>query len=142
MVMIGSSSMLNVERLRWFALPALLLIAVCIVSGISMMLTGVPTAQAASQRRAEQQCTKTSQRPAVGSATVIDGSEVLCSDITSFGGSVVIRGIVQGDIVSFGGNVVIGGTVNGNVKLYGGNITLQKDAAVNGNIHLCGGNWV
>lgn len=134
--------MLKVERLRLFVLPGLLLVAVCILSGISTVLTGIPTALAANQNAVEQHCTRTSQQPAVGSATVIDGSEVICSDITSFGGSIVISGIVQGDVVSFGGNVVIGGTVNGNVKLYGGNITLQKDAYVNGDIHLCGGNWI
>jgi hypothetical protein len=69
----------------------------------------------------------------------VDTSEVICSDLTSFGGTVVIRGTVVGNVVSFGGNVVIAGAVNGNISVYGGNITLQSGARVNGDIHLCGG---
>ena len=134
--------MLKVQRLRLFVLPGLWLVVAFVLSELSTILTGMPTVQAADTRATEQNCTATSQRPAIGSATVIDGSEVLCSDITSFGGPVVIRGVVQGDVVSFGGNVVIAGTVNGNVKLYGGNVTLQSGAYVNGDIHLCGGNWI
>lgn len=134
--------MLKVERLRLFVLPGLVLVAVYILNAISTTLMGIPVALAANQQAVERHCTETSQRPAIRSATVIDGGEVICSDITSFGGSIVIRGIVQGNVVSFGGNVVIGGTVNGNVKLYGGNVTLQKGSYVNGDIHLCGGNWI
>src|SRR5579859_5565370 len=140
--MIGSSSMLKVQRLRLFVLPGLWLVVLLVLCGIGTVFTGMPSAQAADLHTVDQNCTATAPRLAIGSATVIDGSEVLCSDITSFGGPVVIRGLVQGDVVSFGGNVVIGGTVNGDVKLYGGTITVQKGASINGNIHSCGGNRI
>lgn len=141
-IMIGSSSMLKVQRLRPFVLPGLWLVVLLILSGIGTVFTGMPSAQAANLNAVDQHCTATAPRLAIGSATVIDSSEDLCSDITSFGGPVVIRGQVQGDVVSFGGNVVIGGTVNGDVKLYGGTMTVQKGASIHGNIHFCGGNRI
>ena len=137
--------MLKVGRIRLFRLlplPGLWLVAAFILTGMSAVFVGMPTALAANQRAAEQHCTGTLQHPAIGSPTVVDGSEVICSDITSFGGQVIIRGVVQGDVVSFGGNIVIAGMVNGNVKLYGGNVTLQSGGYVNGDVHLCGGKWI
>lgn len=110
------------------------------VLGVIGLLGGIPVAYAAAKEAKE--CTGTLNRPAFDSAVVVDNHEVICSNITSFGGNVVIRGMVEGDVVSFASNVVIDGKVNGDVKLYGGNVTLQNGAYVNGDIHLCGGNWV
>jgi len=70
---------------------------------------------------------------------MVNSGEVICSNLTSFGGAIVIRGEVKGDVFAFGGNVLIDGQVDGNVTLYGGNVTLQDHARVNGDVHLCGG---
>jgi hypothetical protein len=79
--------------------------------------------------------------PSFGSAVVVTSNEVICSDLTSFGGRVTISGEVDGNVVTFGGNVVVAGRVNGNVTLYGGNLNLQEGAHINGDIHVCGGQW-
>jgi len=86
-----------------------------------------------------QYCTNGHATPSFGGTVVVDTSKVICSDLTSFGSRVVIRGVVQGNVVSFGGDVVIAGAVNGNISVYGGSIALQNNARVNGDIHLCGG---
>jgi hypothetical protein len=70
---------------------------------------------------------------------IVTNNEVICGDLISFGGRVIISGEVDGNVVTFGGNVVIAGKVNGNVTLYGGNLNLQDDARVHGDIHVCGG---
>jgi len=86
-------------------------------------------------------CSKEHRGPSFNSVVVVTSGEAVCSDLTSFGGSLTIDGVVEGNVVMFGGNVVIDGMVNGNVILYGGNLTLRDDAQVNGDIHECGGIW-
>jgi hypothetical protein len=121
----------------------------CILSSLwliaAMMLSGkVPTASAAtlSANDGPNQCTGAYHKPAFGSTVVVNSGEVICSNLTSFGSTVIIRGDVIGDVVAFGGDVVIAGDVDGNVMLYSGNVTLQDSAHVNGDIHLCGGRWL
>ena len=82
------------------------------------------------------------RKPSFGSAVLVRSDEVICGDLTSFGGSVTISGKVDGNVVTFGGDVVITGKVNGNVTLYGGNLYLRGDANVVGDIHVCGGQSV
>jgi hypothetical protein len=79
------------------------------------------------------------RKPSFGRAVEVKSDEVICSDLTSFGGPVTIYGQVDGNVVTFGGNVAVSGKVNGNVTLYGGNLNLQHDAYVKGDIHVCGG---
>src|SRR5579863_5706252 len=147
LTMIGSSSMLKVGR-RFnvlLVLPTLLmflLLAALLLNSVEAVTGAIPTVQAAGFPATRNSCTSSSDKPSFGSEVVIAGSEVICSNVTSFGGTVIIRGVVNGDVVSFGGDVVIAGTVNGNIKLYGGNVTLQDGAAINGDIHLCGGQWI
>jgi len=81
------------------------------------------------------------RKPSFGNAVVVTNDEVICGDLTSFGGRIIISGEVDGNVVTFGGDVVVAGRVNGNVTLYGGNLNLQDDAHVNGDIHVCGGQW-
>jgi hypothetical protein len=123
-------------------LPMLLLIAAFLLNAVEAVTGTIPTAQAAGFSATRDSCTSSSDKPSFGSEVVIADGEVICSNITSFGGTVIIRGVVNGDVVSFGGDVVIAGRVNGNIKLYGGNVTLQDGAAINGDIHLCGGQWI
>lgn len=142
------------------ALPGLwLLVAFLISGGIEALTWSTPVALAADvqtksnhqgshyshssrSNRSQQDCTGRYARPFFRHAVVVDGNEVICSNITSFGGTVVVRGEVRGDIVVFGGDVLIVGGVHGDVTLYGGNVTLQNSANVYGNIHLCGGQQV
>lgn len=141
--MIGSSCMLKGERRHWLmlTLPLLWLMAAFLIGGAEKLVGDLPVAQAVAGHPTHtgQSCTNDHAKPSFGSTVVVDSSEVICSDLTSFGGTVVIRGIVQGNVVSFGGDVVIAGVVNGNISVYGGNITLQNSAYVNGDVHLCGG---
>jgi hypothetical protein len=139
-------------------LPGLVLLAVFLIGGGAEALTGnIPTAFATNSRdQAEaypQRVTRSAtmldicpdfgehRKPSFGSAVVVTSGEVICGDLTSFGGSVMISGEVDGGVVTFGGNVVIAGRVNGNVTLYGGDLNLQDGAHVNGDIHVCGGQW-
>jgi hypothetical protein len=146
-------------------LPGLVLLAAFLIGGVVKALAGsIPTAFAAnSQDQSEtypqsggavqkSQSVKTPttepdkcpdlgkhRTPFFGGAVVVTNGEVICGDLTSFGGSVLISGEVDGNVITFGGNVVVAGRVNGNVTLYGGNLNLQGDAHVNGDIHICGG---
>src|SRR5690242_18790127 len=86
-------------------------------------------------------CTEGHRGPSFNSAVEVEDGEVVCSDLTAFGGSVTIHGVVKGDVVVFGGNVVIDGVVNGNVTTYGSNLILQDGAQVDGDVHVCGGVW-
>jgi hypothetical protein len=143
--MIWSISMLKIIHRHWIltALPIIWLLTVLTIGG-GNRAPGIATAEAATLSRAEARagCTGAYHRPSFGSNMVITSGEVICSNLTSLGGNVVIRGEVQGDVVAFGGDVVIDGTVIGNITLYGGNITVQDDAFIKGDIHLCGGHWL
>ncbi len=86
-------------------------------------------------------CSQAHRGPSFGRVVVVTDEEVVCGDLTSFGGSATIRGVVKGDVVMFAGNMVIDGVVNGDVSLYGGNLTLGNNAQVNGDVHVCGGIW-
>src|SRR5436305_12027406 len=143
LTMIGSSSMLKGERRHWLmlTLPLLWLMAAFLLGGTETLVGNLPTAQAVAGHPTPngERCTNAHATPTFGGTVVVDNSEVICSDLTSFGSRVVIRGEVQGNVVSFGGDVVIAGAVNGNISVYGGNIALQNSARINGDIHLCGG---
>ena len=138
--------MLKVVCRHWFllALAGFCALAMFWVSGgIEALLGGIPTVFAADQDVAsgKTDCTNAYSKPSFGTTVVVASGEVICNNLTSFGGNVVIQGEVKGDVVAFGGNVVIDGPVDGDVMLYMGNVTLQNRAYVNGDIHLCGGHW-
>lgn len=134
-------------------LPGFILLAAFLMVSGGGVLQGetltVPAVEAMGHiRRADKatlrplmDCTEGHRGPSFNSAAVVTDGEVICSDLTSFGGSVTIDGVVKGDVVVFGGNVVINGAVNGNVTIYGGNLNLQDGAQVNGDVHVCGGDW-
>ena len=136
--------MQKVSHRRQFmlTLPGLVLLAAFLISGGAEALTGnIPTALAANshdQSEAQPQqvteaateldaCPATGEhrKPSFGSAVVVTSGEVICGDLTSFGGSVMISGEVNGNVVTFGGDVLVAGKINGNVTLYGGNLSLQ-----------------
>lgn len=86
-------------------------------------------------------CTDAHRGPSLGGTVVVNADEVVCRELTVFGGTLVIDGEVKGDIVAFGSTVSITGTVEGNIELYGSTIALQSGSQVHGDIQLYGGNW-
>jgi len=139
----------KVVRKRWFmlALPGLLFLAAFLIGGGVEGLAGrLPIAYAASHQVANASvpslayspCTRAYKWPIFRNIVVVNRGEVICSDMTSFGGTVVIEGEVRGDVVAFGGKVVIDGPVFGNVLTYGSDVIWQDNAHVKGDIHVCG----
>lgn len=125
-----------------------LLIAFLLSGGTELLAGLTPTVLAASQGSAhsditsvQSECTNEHRGPSFGKAVVVDTNEVVCSNLTSFGGTVAINGEVRGDVVAFGSNLVIVGTVDGNIDLYGGNVLLQSGSHIHGDIHLYGSSW-
>ncbi len=121
-------------RLLW---PGLMFFVALLINGgmIVLLQSGSSVAEANDGHN----CTGTLHQPSFGGAIVVDSHEVICSNVTSFGGTMVIRGTVNGNLVSFGGNVIVAGKINGNIYLYGSNVTLQDGTQLNGDIHLCNG---
>jgi len=87
-------------------------------------------------------CTTEHHKPSFGSDVVVDTNEVECGNLTTFGGTVAIKGEIKGDIVAFNSKVVIAGTVYGNIQLYGGQVILQSGSQIHGDIHLYGGRYI
>lgn len=135
--------MLNVGRKEWFrlGLTRLLFLAVLLL-GTAELVLSVTSNVLAAGRHADSQlsdCTSRLYEPYFGSRVVVETNEVACNDLTSFGGTVAIDGILRGKILAFGSNVVVTGTVYGNIYVYGGKITLQSGSHVHGNIYIYGG---
>ncbi len=122
-------------RLQWLllVLAGLLLIPVLMTGGFGEMLA-TPTAQAASS--SDGGCTNKSQGPSFGSSVVIGPNEVFCGDLTSFGGTVEVKGEIRGNVTAFNSDVTIGGDITGNITMYGGSLKLNDGSQVHGNINL------
>jgi hypothetical protein len=141
--------MLKIGRRHRFllTLPGVVLFAALFIGGVELLVGGHSVALAAVQQDGQAvdngvACTGTQRAPSFGSVVVVNSGEVICSNITSFGGTVVIQGVVNGNVVTFNGDVVISGRVYGNITLYGGNVLWQDGARVDGDIHVCGGRWM
>jgi hypothetical protein len=139
----GGSSMQKAGRLKWLllALAGLLLIFGFVTSGIGEVLAGVaPAAQAAGGHINSSGgiCTKSSQGPSFGGNVVIEPKEVVCGDLTLFGGTIEVRGEMRGNVTAFNSNVIIDGVVNGNMTLFGGTVLLSNGSQVHGHIDLYG----
>ena len=124
-----------------------MLFAALFIGSAEILAGGQSIAQAAVQQSERSgdtgtDCTGTHQTPSYNNVVVVNSDEVMCSNVTSFGGSVVILGEVKGNVVTFNGDVVISGKVYGNITLYGGNVIWQDGAHVDGDIHVCGGRWM
>lgn len=87
-------------------------------------------------------CMGTSRPPLFGGTVVVDRGETQCSELTVFGGTVLIHGQLRGNLLAFGGTISIDGGVFGDISLFGGSVTLQPGAYVHGTIHLYGGQEV
>ncbi len=132
-----SGSML--KTIRWFTF--LLLIPAFVLGIAEEQSQFIPTVLAADRHieHGWQECTHEHLGPSFGGTVVVDTNQLVCNDLTTFGGTIAINGEVRGDVVAFGGNVVIAGTVDGNVDLYGGTATLQRGSHVHGDINLYAG---
>jgi len=130
-------------RLQWllFVLAGLLLILGFLTSGsVEILARATPGAQAAGTniRSSGGACTRSGQGPSFGGTIVIGQAEVLCGNITSFGGTVEIKGEIRGNVTAFNGDVINDGDVNGDITLFGGAVTLGNGSQVHGNIDLYG----
>jgi Polymer-forming cytoskeletal len=138
--------MRHVGRRQWvmLALSGLLMVIAFLPGGGRELIVGMmPTTSAASGMVAHphSDCTKEHHGPSFGGAVVVDTNVVECGNLTTFGGTVAINGVVRGDITAFNSDIVIAGTVDGNIDLYGGNVILQSGSHVHGDIHLYGGHF-
>ena len=139
----------SVGQWAMLIISGLALLTVFLLSGGGQLLSWViPSAKAASTVQSNNaqpgggpHCTEGHLGPSFGGTVVVDTNTVLCSAITSFGGTVAINGTVIGDVVSFGGAVVVAGTVNGTIDVYGGNVVLRTGARLYGEINLYDGRW-
>jgi hypothetical protein len=139
--------MLKAGRISWVLLVlfGLLLIPTLIISELGIIAAQFTpaTAQAANTHidSPVSQCTTNLERPSFSKSVVVNTQEVVCSDITSFGGTVDIKGVVYGDVVAFGSSVVVDGVIRGDVHLYGSSATLHNGSQLHGNILLYGGSY-
>ena len=127
-------------RIQWL----LLLLAGLVLA--SAFLTGagdgvlrwvIPSAQAAG-KHLDSACTHSHDGPSFGSNVLVDASEVTCGDLTSFGGTVTIKGEVKGEVVAFNSQVVVLGVVDENMNLYAGSLVLRNGSNVHGDVNLYG----
>ncbi len=142
--------MRQAERLPWFLLVSVAVIlipAFLILTTGTIFSTGAPTAQVARAAGLHDAtsgtnsvaCTGTNRSPSFGGTVVVDTHDVLCGDLTVFGGTVTIHGQIQGNLLAFGGTINIDGGVSGDITLFGGSVNLLPGARVYGSIHLYGG---
>jgi len=134
------------RRAMLYTLPGLVLLAAFLLSGrieIGRMSTAFAADSHLDQatQQTKQNCTSSHRGPSFGTNVVVESDEIICGNVTSFSGTMVIQGEVQGDVVVFGTDVIIDGTVHGTITAYSGTITLQNNASVYGDIHLCEGAW-
>ena len=144
--MIGSSNMRHVKCRQWFmfALSGLLILIAFFLGGGKELIVGmISPAFAAGSNVAQlhSDCTEDHHGPSFGDAVVVDTNAVECGNLTTFGGTVAIDGLVRGNLTAFNSDIVIGGTVDGNIDLYGGNVILQSSSHIHGVIHLYGGHF-
>ena len=124
-----------VPVLLWCLLPGLLFLAVSLpffINGSRVFASNGQHVVAA------QECTSRHHGPSFNSSVAIKSGEVVCSDLTAFGGTTTIAGEVRGNIVVFSGNLLINGNVEGDITLYGSSLTLKQGAVVKGTIYACG----
>ncbi|HLX55537.1 MAG TPA: hypothetical protein VKR83_00790, partial [Ktedonobacteraceae bacterium] len=135
--------MLKAARLPRFLLllVGVLLVPALLTITISILLAPViPVALAADDQivNSESSCTGGSHSPSFGGTVTIPPVEVLCSDLTAFGGTIDIQGQVRGNILAFGSAIIIDGGVNGDITLFGGSVSFQVGSYVHGNVNLYG----
>jgi len=135
--------MQKARRLKWLllVLAGPLLLFGFKISGIGENLAWtLPSAQATdkSVNSSGGACTRNSQGPSFGGSIVIGSNEIVCGDVTSFGGSVTVKGELRGNVTAFNSNTFIAGEVTGNLTLFGGTLLINNSLQVHGHIDLHG----
>jgi len=141
--MMGSSSMQKGRILKWLllVLAGLLLFIGFKISGIGENLAWTLLSAQATDKSVNGSggaCTRNIQGPSFRGSIVIGSNEIVCGDVTSFGGSVVVQGELRGNVTAFNSNTLIAGEVIGNLTLFGGTIALNSNSQVHGHIDLYG----
>jgi hypothetical protein len=141
--MMESSSMQKAGRLKWLllVLAGPLLLFGFKIGGIGENLAWtLPSAQATdkSVNSSGGACTRNSKGPSFGGNIVIGSKEIVCGDVTSFGGSVAVKGELRGNVTAFNSNTFIAGEVTGNLTLFGGTFLINNSSQVHGHIDLYG----
>ena len=120
-----------VPVLLWCLLPVVMVLTFLFFSGHVFAANDHYTS-------VSQECTSKHLGPSFGNNVAIKSGEVVCSDLTAFGGTTTISGEVRGNTVIFSGNLLINGNVEGDITLYGSSLTLKSGATVKGTIYACG----
>ncbi|UPV75526.1 polymer-forming cytoskeletal protein [Halorussus limi] len=94
---------------------------------VLVVLAAVPAPVAADETRS-------------GGTVVVEEGETVAEDLTAFGGTVVVRGTVDGDVTAFAGNVFVEGRVNGDLDAFAGNV--RVNGTVTGDANVAGGNFL
>jgi len=131
------------KRFNWLLLVLVgsLLFLGLKISGIGEHLAWtLPSAQATdmSVNGNDVTCTRKIHSPSFSENIVIGPREVVCGNVTSFGGSLVIQGELHGNITAFNSNTLIIGQVFGNLTLFGGSIALNSIGQIHGHIAVYG----
>ena len=111
------------------------------ISGIGANLAwALPSAQATDKNVGGNgiTCTRNIQGPSFRENIVIGPNEVVCGDVTSFGGSVTVQGTLHGNITAFNSKTVIIGQIFGNLTVFGGAIALNSIEQIHGHIAAYG----
>jgi len=135
--------MLKAARLSRFLLllVGIVLIPALLTNTISTAFSLDPSSAMAADSQianSEGQCTSSSHSQSFGGIVTVAPLEVLCSDITSFGGTVDILGQVRGNILAVGSAIIVDGGVIGNITQFGGSVTFHTGSYVHGNVNLYG----
>lgn len=83
-------------------------------------------------------CTRNIHGPSFNDNIVIGNKEIVCGDVTSFGGSISVQGELHGNITAFNSNTVIVGQIFGNLTVFGGAIALNSIEQIHGHISVYG----
>ena len=131
------------KRFNWllFVLVGLLLFFGLKISGIGANLVWtLPSAQATDKSMNGNGviCTRNINGPAFSENIVIGSREVVCGNVTSFGGSVTIQGELHGNVTAFNSNTFIAGQIFGNLTVFGGTIVLTSTEQIHGHISING----
>jgi len=141
--MIGSSSMQKGKRFNWLLLVLVgpLLFFGFKISGIGANHTWtLPSAQATGKSVNDNgvTCTRDIHSPSFSENIVIGPREVVCGNVTSFGGSVNIQGELYGNVTAFNSTIFITGQIFGNLTVFGGAIALNGNEQIHGHIAVYG----
>jgi hypothetical protein len=135
--------MLKGRRFNWLllVLVGLLLFFGLKISGIGENLSWtLPSARATdkSVNGNGVTCTRNIHGPSFSENIVIGSREVVCGDVTLFGGSVNVQGELHGNVTAFNSNTFIAGQIFGNLTVFGGTIALSSTEQIHGHIAVYG----